>query len=275
MFRIQALLGCAFGLVGLATIQASAADLPVKAMPLKAVHEPLYNWTGFYVGVSAGVNWGGESTVDPNVSGVPGPNASQIQSAVRRASFDGHDSSAIVGGQIGYNYQIGSWLTGIEADFSWTDLDKTTAAVTTTTGGGATHTLTSTFERELQDLGTVRARGGYLVTPRTLAYVTGGLAFGQAKSSYTVTSPNGGGVGPPNPISVSASDSSWHTGWTVGGGVEAVVFTNWRVKAEYLYYDLGRETLTLVNTASARNFTSSVDTSFKGNVVRAGLNRSF
>lgn len=274
MFRTREILGCAFGIVGLTAIQASAADLPVKAMPLKVIHEPLYNWTGFYAGISAGVNWGGESTVDPNVGGVPGPNASQIQSAVRRASFDAHDTSAIVGGQIGYNYQIRSWVTGIEADFSWTDLDRTTTAVTTTTGG-ATHTLTSSLERELQYFGTLRARGGYLVTPRTLVYATGGLAYGDAKSSYSVTSPNGGGVGAPNPISVSASDSSWHTGWTVGGGVEAVVFTNWRVKAEYLYYDLGRETLTVANTASARNFTSSVDMSFKGNIARVGVNRSF
>jgi len=110
-----------FGVAGVA----SAADLPVKAPPPVAA---VYNWSGFYAGLNAGGTWG---STDPGfgVLGPPpgggdyftfgvgsGPNATNVQ-VVGNSKF--HNSGFTGGGQIGYNWQFGSLVTGVEWDFEY------------------------------------------------------------------------------------------------------------------------------------------------------------
>lgn len=198
---------------------ANAADLPRRqAMPAKApIYEAPYNWTGLYVGINGGGGWGRSDVGYP-------------------ISSDSYDTSGgLVGGTLGYNWQAGQAVFGIEGDIDWTNLRGSGACAGTT------------CETRNDWLGTVRGRIGYAFD-RVMPYVTGGAAFGNIKASAA-------GIG-------DASESK--AGWTVGGGLEAAVAGPWTAKVEYLYVDLGR----------GASFVGA-DTDFKTNIVRAGLNYRF
>ncbi|HLL29290.1 MAG TPA: outer membrane protein [Xanthobacteraceae bacterium] len=201
---------------------ANAADLPRRPPPEYPVKAPplrVFDWTGFYAGINAGYGWG-SSRFDFGAAG-----ANHIDT-----------SGGLVGGTLGYNYQIGQTVLGLEGDFDWQDVKSNGVCV-----AGVCQTKSNW-------LSTVRGRLGYAFD-RFMPYVTGGAAFSEVKANIP-------GVG-------SASDT--RTGWTVGGGAEYAFAPNWTVKAEYLYVDLG----TLNCPACGANV------KVKENVVRAGLNYKF
>ena len=141
------------------------------------------------------------------------------------ANIDG----AVAGGQIGYNWQTGAWVFGLETDLQWTGQRGSTSFCLT--AGCPAGSFVANADYKLQWFGTARARAGWLVDPRVLLYVTGGAAYGQVKADYTgrrLGLPLGG-----------SSTSTTRLGWTVGGGIEGMLSENWTVKAEYLYVDLG------------------------------------
>ena len=121
-----------------------------------------------------------------------------------------------VGGTAGYNWQTGNVVFGIEADGAWADVNASATA------------LGITVSSKTEALGTVRGRIGWAVN-NVLLYGTGGYAWIDNKISATA-----GGV--------TISESKWHSGWTVGAGVEAFIAPQWSVKGEYLYRSLGGET---------------------------------
>ena len=97
---MKSAISATFALLVAGTAAASAADLPTRTYTKAPVLVQVYNWTGFYIGVNAGI--GGDKT-DYNFGGVASGNVT---------SFGGFG-----GGQIGYNYQFaGNWVAGIEAD---------------------------------------------------------------------------------------------------------------------------------------------------------------
>ncbi|QFR32891.1 outer membrane protein [Ancylobacter sp. TS-1] len=135
----------------LAAAPAFAADLP-QPYPTKApaavIAEPVFTWTGFYLGANAGYAWGsGEgaaSTLGINPDGFLG------------------------GGQIGVNYQFDNNIVlGAEADFQGSDIKDSSIYG---------------YESKLDYFGTVRARLGYAMG-NVLPYVTGGLAWGHHEVS--------------------------------------------------------------------------------------------
>jgi outer membrane immunogenic protein len=107
-------------------------------------------------------------------------------------------------------------------------------------------------EQRLDWLATFRGRIGVLAAPQLLLYATGGLAVGQVKtnSSLTTTVANNipacvaANVG----LCMASSDTATKVGWTVGGGAVWALTSNWSVKAEYLYVDLGRSNSTGFDT---------------------------
>ena len=164
----------ALGLTLLAT-SAMAADLPRKAPPVAPVQsvQPI-SWTGFYVGAHAGYSWGrsdGDLTFDP------GGGPIEVFDPANR-TIDAH--GWLAGGQIGFNYQLNSFVFGLEADASWTNLK----------GSGSFNTAPGDFnwaiESRLDWFGTVRGRAGVAVN-NFLFYATGGVAFGQSKADLVVT----------------------------------------------------------------------------------------
>ncbi len=201
---------------GVTVASAQAADIAVKAPYKKAVAAQVYDWTGFY----AGVNIGGAIARNRNVFNAPtlAPGGINIVSNTAPAG-------AIGGAQIGYNWQFGNWVLGVEADIQGADMKDTSCTL------GCFPQSTYALNQSLDWFGTVRGRAG-LATGPVFSYVTGGFAYGGVKTTSTAL------LGVP-PLVGSISET--RTGWTVGSGVEASLGGNWTGKIEYLYVDLGTQ----------------------------------
>ena len=246
---------------------ASAADLAArpytKAPP--ALGE-VYNWTGFYIGGNVGYSWGRsrDTSTLTNTAGT-----------VLFTSIDRSDLNGVVGGgQIGHNWQVQNWVWGLEADIQGTDEHGsraftcptaicTPSAIILVAPGPA---VPVSLNQKLEWFGTVRGRAGVLVTPKVLLYATGGLAYGEVKSTETVG------------VLTGFSNSDIRVGYTVGAGVEGVIGGNWTAKLEYLYVDLGKVSSSFLTTAPAFGggvLTSNFSSRITDNVLRAGINYRF
>jgi opacity protein-like surface antigen len=176
-----------------------------------------------------------------------------------------NQSGFVGGGQVGYNYQVNSAVFGIEADIQGSTqngggnyygaaadkfyLDRPTGTYRyvqvnrSAIGGG-------NVQAGVDWLGTVRGRIGYLVSPTFLAYATGGLAYGGVHASSqhylagtvsAITETAGEGITPITSAAIpgTGSISQTRVGWTAGGGFEWLFASNWSLKTEALYYNLG------------------------------------
>ena len=252
---------------------ATAADLPRKAPAPAPVMAPVWNWTGFYVGVNGGYSWG-RSSRDLNffnpLNGV----------IIASGTGGGRDlNGGLFGGQLGYNWQTANWVFGIETDAQWTGQKGSTTvlcpvagcfpaltAVPAGTGVGAA------LSDKLEWFGTFRGRGGVLVTPSFLLYVTGGLAYGSLQTEVGLSGFTATGI----PVTAVASRSSDKFGWTVGGGIETMFYNNWSAKIEYLYMDLGSISNSVVlPTAAGFPLGANVTSRVTDSVIRGGINYRF
>ncbi|KPF73088.1 hypothetical protein IP69_00490 [Bosea sp. AAP35] len=239
---------------------ALAADLPSRKGPVYAPLAPIFTWTGFYAGVNAGGVFT-ENTIS-TVGTAPFTIGNVL--AERRPSSISNDETGFIGGaQIGYNYQIGSVVLGIETDIQYTDISSRTSRL-------GTSNATSVFSQDLDYLGTVRLRAGYAFD-RVMVYATGGLAYGDVSNRATFFN-----AALPGQVDYVGGKSDIKVGFTVGGGVEYAFTNNLSLKAEYLYYDLGKQNVAVnqVNFALAPgSYVSRMENN--GHIVRAGLNYRF
>jgi outer membrane immunogenic protein len=194
---------------------AQAADMPIKA---PRYVEPAASWAGWYIGAHAGAAWQKSDVttntgIDTPYAFIPDPNASFSKSGF------------IGGGQIGYNWQHGNFVFGLEGDISGLS-GRASADVLDGNGYGIT------YSSKIRWLSTVRGRFG-LAVGDTMAYMTAGVAFGGVRN--TVAFENDG----------SYSRSKTKTGWTVGGGVEHMLSRNWTIGLEGLFVDLGKSSIDL------------------------------
>ena len=207
------------GMLALAAT-AKAADLPRRYEPVPQrapAFMPVYNWTGLYIGINGGGAWGRSSW-----------------DSTDRFNIDG----GMVGGTIGYNWQNGPAVFGIETDLSWSDIHGRSHAAVCPDGCKTTNSW----------LGTTRGRLGYAID-RWMPYVTGGVAYGDIKGSVPGLAGN--------------SDTS--VGWTVGAGVEFALPGNWTAKGEYLYVDLANSNFVITGASNGYRF----------GLIRAGVNYRF
>jgi outer membrane immunogenic protein len=227
-----------------------------------------YNWSGLYLGAHAGYATG-DATAD--LSHTTG---AIIYSDPFPAGAGALDvSEGWLGGlQIGANHQRGGLVFGIETDASWTDLDASGTFTTVKTGPCAPNSCTKwDIDTSVEAMGTIRGRLGILITPRTLIYGTGGLAWAftdtdQVSHHNGPTFPDAGGV---------VSGDSRHIGWTAGGGIELKVGGGWSIKGEYLYIDLGEADYHLqgtVNPKSKTPWAESFTEDLQLHTARVGLN---
>jgi outer membrane immunogenic protein len=228
--RRYTLVACAAALALSTAVPAAAADFgPRRGGIYKApAYIPAYfSWTGFYVGATAGYGWGTARVDDP----------------VFGATTDNYRvKGGIAGATVGYNYQIGMFVAGIEGDYSYSWIKGQDLPVTIVDGG---------IETRNTYLGTARARLGYAFD-RFLPYITGGYAYGGLKNSTAI-----------------GSETHYRAGYTLGGGLEYAFLGNWSAKVEYLYVKLNNS----ICTAATCFLDSNVK--FNTNIVRAGLNYRF
>jgi outer membrane immunogenic protein len=268
-FRTSLLL-MALALTGLpvGAAPASGADLPARVYgKAPGMADPGYNWSGFYAGVNAGYGVGSAPTsltVNDVEANFFSPDLNPLPGTLHPSGFTG-------GGQIGFNYQLGSLVTGLEADLAYARLRKTDSATGEFFIGG---TLTTTVETRLDWFGTVRARLGVLPTSNLLLYATGGLAYGNVQTSTT-----GSNLPVINCVGrfiywASGSTSGISVGWTAGGGIEYAFAPDWTFKTEYLYLDLGNRSVTFPDR-DVPGSALTTNTSFTAHIIHAGLNRRF
>jgi outer membrane immunogenic protein len=246
---------------------AFASDLPSRTMappaPGYLAPTPVFTWTGFYVGVNAGAAFGNSNnnSVTPYGFGVGAPGTGYTSGGNNNARFTG-------GGQIGYNWQIGSFVYGLETDFNYLGHNNNGVSVP---ASATTPYFVAVNRSESDYFGTVRGRLGYAVD-RALFYVTGGLAYGGNGSNGSVTYfPTSGG-----PYTYTSSGNNSDIGYTFGGGVEYAFTPNWSAKVEYLYVNRGNGNTTYIAPVGAPAGTSFVAKNHNDdNIVRVGLNYKF
>jgi outer membrane immunogenic protein len=225
---------------------AQAADMPLKA---PALVPPPATWTGWYIGAHAGMNWQQSSSIN---------NYTTLS-----ANFSHTDGSGFIGGgQIGYNWQHGNSVFGIEGDISWL-------------GGGGSFSSNPVFARpgkmeaslsnKVDWLSTIRGRMG-LAVGDTMVYATGGVAIGHANNSQQPFD-----VFPGN-VPHTKSEAKTKVGWVVGGGIEHMWDQHWTLGLEGLFVDLGKSTASVTPLSG---FTKS--TTFSNQIVigRVKLNYKF
>jgi opacity protein-like surface antigen len=211
------------------------ARIPVKAVPAEG-----YEWTGPYVGLSAGSTWGRThwayqgGTVDPDYAGV------------------------LAGGQAGYNYQMGKFVWGIEGDAGFSNARGAAAC--------PIQPLFFSCEDDVGVLGSLTARFGY-TWGRALFYAKGGWAFGEVTAATSVNFVDPAVASPPGATNVARS-TNWENGWTVGAGMEFALTDRWSAKAEYMHYEFPQYAFAVAQNATANATTA-------GDIVRIGVNYHF
>jgi outer membrane immunogenic protein len=217
---------------------AMAADMPFYKAPVAIAP----NWTGCYVGGNVGGGWLHTNIYD-------------VGNSLDTGSDTGY--GIVGGGQIGCDYQIGSWVVGAQGMFDWTDISASHNHPI-----GATEVLGT----RAKWFSTLSARLGYSIQPQLLAYLKGGVAW--LHNDYTDNDPNFGYWG---------QTSATRTGWTIGGGLEYAVLHNWSLFLEYDYLDFGTARSNMSYVGNCFSFCSSWPYDYKHNLqtVLVGLNYRF
>jgi outer membrane immunogenic protein len=166
---------------------AAAADLPRGPAPYYPPPASVYNWTGPYAGLNLGYQWAKVTNNVTEPSGIAG------------------------GGQLGYNWQLGQFVFGLETDIQASAADDTFAP----------------YKFSNPWFGTLRARIGYAIN-NVMLYGTGGLAYGELKGEF-----------------FGLEEDKTLVGWTAGAGIEYGFTQNWSAKLEYLYMDLASRTYSI------------------------------
>jgi outer membrane immunogenic protein len=217
----------------LASGSAQAADalVPTKAPPFVAA----YNWSGPYVGghVGAGFSYRNWTLGDGSLAEA--------------------GDAAMLGGQIGFNYQVGPWVLGVEGDAAWGNLKDE---------GGCPDGVTRCWTRQ-NWLATATGRIGYAFD-QALFYLKGGAAF--TRADYFKTAPI--------PSVFDERGGGRRDGWTAGAGMEYALWNNWTVRLEYDYLDFGSRTFAMNNIATAA-FAENATVRLKAHEVKLGLNYLF
>lgn len=211
------------GLIALGAAPAMAADLAArpytKAPPIIAA---AYDWSGFYVGATGG--WGTSRNCWDYLGTTATPAVALGEGC--------HDASGgTAGGQVGYNWQISTWVFGVEAQGNWADFKGSNVNLL---GGGA-----STNQTKVDAFGLFTARVGYAWS-NALLYVKGGAAVTSDKYTRFITATGA--------FNDDASETRW--GATVGTGLEYGFTPNWSFAVEYDHLFMGGRDLTFSPVAA-------------------------
>lgn len=251
------------------TSLAAAADLngPSYGGSLKDDYAApsAFSWTGLYIGGNLGYAWG-DADIDRN----------PIDSTLW--TMDGEElgnGSADVngwfgGGHVGYLGQSGMFVLGIEADLQFGDMSGSSAyGIELDNDWGTVEGKTSV---DVNYFGSVRARLG-LANNGFMPYITGGFAWADVDidNHLIVSNPVFGTT-----VNESQGTSKTFTGWVAGGGVELSLSENWRVRGEYLYYDLGSEDYSFTYESN-QNYTHTIsgDVDLTFHTFRIGASYKF
>ena len=217
---------------------AMAADIsrPVYKAPPAGALPVTYDWTGFYVGGHVGYGWADKDWRD----------AFGLNVSNKADGFLG-------GGQVGFNYQIGQFVLGVEGDFSWSGINgghHRPAAI-------VRRPLGNTFNTDVNWVSTLTGRVG-LAFDRWLVYGKGGVAW--ANDNFSTNRLHASRA----PTDVTDT----RIGWTAGAGVEYAFAPAWSAKLEYNYMDFGNRAVSFAPG-------TSTDIDQQIHAVKFGINYKF
>ena len=215
------------------------AGLPVKALPAVA------SWAGPYLGLGLGLR---TSRADATTTSLTiGGDPQDLTGSATSEPLDGTAFRAVP--YLGWNWQVAPhWVVGVEADAGFADQTTTFSGIHFVPGpGGISGRSADSLALKTSWDASARGRLGFLVTPTTLVYATGGSAW----QRFDVTSicASTGACAPSAFTPVVVTSSTTKAGWTIGGGVETALWSNWFVRAEYRYADFGSSPVTIVRTS--------------------------
>jgi outer membrane immunogenic protein len=196
--------------LGLAAGPASAADLAARPVYTKAppMMQAVYDWSGFYIGINGG--WANAHDRRTDAAGL--------------LLGDYDTNGGTIGGQVGYRWQTGPWVFGLEAQGNWADLTGSTANLALAGG---------TVSSKMDAFGLFTGQVGYAWN-NVLLYAKGGAAV--TDRNYWFNAPGG----------ALASSTGYDTQWspTVGAGLEFGFYQNWSLGIEYNHIFEDRHTAT-------------------------------
>jgi len=257
----------------LAASYAGAADLAYKAAPQPAP-VPYSSWTGFYIGLNGGYGGNNESQ---SIAGANPLSVTVVGTGIVPAALKVVPNGWVFGGQAGYNYQMGIFVMGGEADLQWANISGSATQLLTTAPlnlRGLSASLTSMGSSNVDWYGTVRGRIGFLPVSSLLVYATGGLAYGQINDNTSIALAVSNKGVPINGLNATALDSNNTTkfGWVVGGGFEYALNRNWSVKTEYQYINFGSHTDTFGATVANAPVLFTVNQKDDLHIAKVGVN---
>src|SRR6478736_4800555 len=196
--------------LGMAAGPASAADLAARPVYTKApppMVAAAYDWSGFYIGINGG--WG--ETHDRRFD---------VGFNTDLGSFDANGGT--IGGQVGYRWQTGPWVFGLEAQGNWADFSGSTLILAPGFANIASRSKLDAF-------GLFTGQVGYAWN-NVLWYVKGGAAVAHDKYEG-IDIPTGA-------VFDRASETRW--GAAVGTGIEFGFAPNWSLAVEYNHLFMGK-----------------------------------
>ena len=227
------------GLLANFAAPAAAADLP-RQMPYSAPgYVTTYNWTGFYIGANGG--WGSSRN---SWDSVP-------------PAFVGHEGAhdadgGTIGGQVGYRWQAGNWVFGLEAQGNWADFNGSNVSLIA--APGVNHTKIDAF-------GLFTGQVGYAAN-NVLFYVKGGAAVTNNRYEGQFA-----GI-----VIDRAEETRW--GGSVGAGVEYAFAPNWSFGVEYNHLFMGTDNYNFRGVAFVGNSRND-DIKQDADIVTARINYRF
>jgi outer membrane immunogenic protein len=248
MAKFLVVLCAAIGL----SASAFAADLPPAPAPrAPAVYVPpvlpVYNWSGFYVGINGGWGFGNAKFSIPASS----VSTTSFPDGFPAVSGTATDNGGVVGGTAGVNFQTGAFVFGAEGDWDYSAINTGTTLTICNVSG--------TCQTGNNWLATLRGRFG-VAADRVLFYGTAGGAF---VNMQTVV--NG------------VTNTHDQAGWTAGAGIEWAFADNWTARVEYLFVDVGAGTIncSTAQCIAAYGAPIPVSASLTENLIRAGVDFKF
>jgi outer membrane immunogenic protein len=232
---------------------ASAADLAVKAL----APAPIATWTGFYIGAHVGAGWGTTESTLTSATLAPAPPVAFTLPIAQNSR-----SGFLGGGQVGYNWQTGWAVLGVQGDIAGMDVKGTTPCI-----------VVFSCTAKSDWLATVSGRVGAVVADRALLYVKGGAAW--MNTTHSLSAPAallGGGLGLGTGALTSVESTA--SGWLLGMGVEYMFANHWTGFIEYNYIDFNTKSETLTFAAIPG---VSVNTDFRNklSIAKVGVNYKF
>ena len=235
------------GLVAMAA-PAVAADLPARTYKAPPMVAPvlIYDWTGFYIGANGGYGWSNRCI---DITAVNGIGNAAFAEGCRSAG------GGVFGGQIGYRWQAGQWVFGLEAQGDWANLRNSRIS---------NFDPLATWKTNTNALGLFTGQIGYAWNA-SLLYFKGGAAVANARNDLFTTV---GGVG-----IASAERTGW--GGTVGVGWEYGFSPNWTAGIEYDYLFRTNNSNTFLTPTLTPVTAVSVNTRSDVNMITARINYRF